>query len=91
MRLPNFIECETIFNLFGELSEIETKQKENPEDVTVVADLEEALEKLDNLVWKISKLKKDKLTPWEQNLVHEQVLNTVTDVTMTSVGKQPQN
>jgi len=45
-----------------------------------------AEEKLDKIIWKIAKINKEDLTPWEQNLVREDIIEFITNPMMTAMG-----
>jgi len=77
--LPDFEEAEEIQNLWMALIE------SNDEDRDVKG------KELDEIVWKVSGLKKEKLTDWESNLVIQQILQSGYDITMTSLGKELKN
>jgi hypothetical protein len=99
-NLPNFEEAEALFDLLLQLNknnqqqdtfqkrlmdgeEVGDKELENS-----IKELTTILKNLDELTWQISGLKKEDLTEWEQSLISEQIIATVTEIEKTSMGKQ---
>ena len=81
-RLPNFFEVEQLNDLLQEMGRL---------PVQAVKVKLEVLQRIDDLIWEITKLRKDSLTVWEQELVQEQVMACVTDAELTSMGKPSKN
>ena len=75
-RLPNFMELEDLADKSEEMAKATTSE-----------DRVACLTALDDMIWKITKLKKDELTVWEQELVMEQIFACLRDVEETSMGK----
>ena len=81
-RLPNFFEVEQLNDLMQEMGRLPAQGIEAKLEV---------LQRIDDLIWQITRLNKDSLTVWEQELVQEQILACVTDVELTSMGKSSKN
>lgn len=100
LNLPDFEEVEDIFEIIVQLNTNSQQQDEIQKNLKNGIDVEQEiidksikeltsiLKKLDKIVWKVSGLNKKDLTEWEQSLVSEQILASVTEVEKTSVGKQ---
>jgi len=88
-RFPNFEEVEKFSDLGSELNELYTRQSDLPEDEyennanKIIAVLTE----MDNVLWEVTQLDRDKLTPWEIKLISEQIFAYTTEVENTSMGK----
>jgi hypothetical protein len=99
-KLPDFEEVEKLTELLTQLHMNHSKQESltslvvDGEDVdskkvdALVEELTDILTKMDDLVWSITGLDKEKLTDWEQVLMTEQILSTVSEIQKTSMGKQ---
>jgi len=76
---PNYMESEELYYLVLDKAKAEEKKKE-------------AIEKqIEELIWKVAKLKKESMTEWEQMLVYLQVQRAAIDNTKTALGIQVKN
>lgn len=89
-RFPDFEEVELMGDLGLDLNELYKKQSllvDTSDIEENAANIMQILKDMDELMWVVTGLNKDKLTAWEVKLISEQIFTYATNVDNTSMGK----
>lgn len=98
-NLPNFEEIEELENLVILIENNKFRQKTYQDNLkaggkikksemnSIISEFNDIMMKIDELTWRVAGITKEKLSPWEQQLVAEQIFTSYIQVQKTSVGK----